>query len=295
MTNKRLKVTGVVWGLLVLGALDGVAKAEDNPPVLKQTATIVEICGSSEPCKNSATTPHLHKGLAGGHLTPGQTFKVNRKFFRRFLRFVDLTWVPFDEVQRPDLYVIHGDKNPLSFDSIHIDSSCKTLSGAQCAHIDDFPLAFGIRLLENTDKSITPHAFAYIPYRLLANDPTKGDRFVLGILHIPDNDKDCDYPDDPNEKRHCLLTRHLLAIWSAPDFSHDKMKKAIETEYRLFLNNYFDDYQMNGAFIEPKVKTAISLSIDVGVWPSIKTKGLIDFLFTFFLHNDIIHGDLDLD
>jgi hypothetical protein len=293
MKTMRTKWRGVMGVLLFGGASASVSYAADDPVVLKQTATIVERCDLSTTCKNPGTPPHAHKGLGDDNIEKGAQFHVRKKLFRRKFRYIDLKGVWFDEIQRPDLHLIHKDKALLSSDSIDL-SACPDPITLGCIKIKDFPYAFGIRLLENHDKSITPHAFIYVPARQESKTASpRGDSFVLSVLHIPDSDVDCGATHTIFEQRHCQLLRKAAAVWSSDETGPDDLRRKVEQQYRDFLDHLFDGYELRGNGIVPTTAPAGARPITTVNDPKRLTiKDLINFLLAIRLHNDIIHGKL---
>ena len=292
MRTNRSAGVGVVCAMLVGGALFSNANAADNPPLFKQRATI-DAVNESSICGGIAGKPHVHKGLDDSHVVPGQKFKVNRRFLQDYLRFIDLDGVSSDEIQKPDMYTIHEQKNPLPIEGFSFLPACADTNRMKCISIDDFPLSFGIRLLENDDTSITPHAYVYLPLHSNAGTPPqKGDEFCMGVLHIPDNPRDCNYINDSLFRKHCRLTWNLKEVWAAPNFTQAKFKAAIESEYQKLLKELFDDFGLCGDLIVPLELTKDCKNLPPGNWLNIKTARTTDLLFTMFLHNDIIHGKL---
>ena len=193
----------VVWAMFTFGANVGTAGAADTPAVLKQTATIAYWVETAD--------GHTHPGLKGAlDIGVQKHFKVNRKPFRKLVRFLDVKWSLFDRLQRPNLVMINELDYPLSSDSFEVTNPCTSQNLLDCIKIKNFPFAFGIYLLENSDSSITPHAFIYLPARLMESTPKeKGDEFWLLTLHIPDDIRDCEYPMSPVERSHCRVLRGL--------------------------------------------------------------------------------------
>jgi len=286
----------VVWAVLIFGALAGTAGAADTPPVLKQTATVEYWA--------DGTVGHEHPGLNGtkegivaaAKKSPKQ-FKVNKRLFQDLVRFIDVQGSASDRLQRPDLVMINETDHPLSSDSFEFTKPCLDPNLLKCIKIKNFPFAFGIHMVENADTSITPHAFIYVPVRSkYATPKALGDMFWLAILHIPDDNRDCEYPTNPAEKEHCRVLRDLSAIWFAGERDYAKLQGDVRDRYRKYLDAIFTGYCVPNPDIPsdptnpPCKKPLLAAEMPNGI--KIEIDAIIHLLFGMRNHNEIIHGSL---
>lgn len=294
MNTKRV-MTGVVWGLLALGAFHRMAYAQATPPVLKQTAT-VEKCEPPLICIGNSV--HLHKELSYFTLKGNQQFTINRKFPFRRTRFIDVKDDLFGAFQRPDMLLINGDQSPMAVETFQVlDSKCESRPWSECVKIRDFPLAFGIHDLENDPASPgekptrTAHAFIYIPIRFSSDGLAGlGDTFLLLVLHIPDTELECEAKETRLEREHCKLTVRLNGAWQKHKHSQRRMRYLIASEYRRLLDHLLDE----------SVGTFKVESLDRKIAPLLAAPEGSSFVFdpviltklVILLHNDIIHGTL---
>jgi len=292
---------GLVCGLLACGSLSSWARAQETPPVLDQTATVHK-CEKGKICLGE-NKDHVHKAVQESSLNDKQKFVIRRKFPGRSLRHIDVLDDWFDELQRPGLHLIHPGMSPLSVETFQFsDSTCASGKWNECLKFRDFPLAFGIYNLENplkpgeTKPTKSLHAFVYIPMRFnevgengaLAG---KGNYFVLMILHIPDKAKDCESLETRLEQLHCGLTVRLRDAWKSKEYSRARLRLLVASEYRWLLDHLLEDFA--GPFDVQKtnsknVRVATTKDVQsIAFDPDILSKVVI------FLHNDIIHGDLE--
>lgn len=222
--------------LLAFGAAISTAHAQDRPPVLGQTALVVCIHqGNRDPVCRPRTMgghQHSHSDFDKWKLKPGKSkFKINKRLLDRKKWFFDLSWTWFNEMQDPKLFVINPDKDPLSLKHLKPIPDAPDQSNPLIGlRIDDFIFVFGIHLLENSDKSKTPHALIYIPDNRENAGGGKGTHYSLNVFHIPDEDRDCRYEELPLFARHCLLLRKLARLW-AEETPDEAFVEAVQKAY----------------------------------------------------------------
>ena len=277
----------VVWVMIAIGAIAGTARAADTPPVLEQTA---EILGTFP---QDHAHPQLKNFMQYG---VGKKFKVNLKFLRRYLRFIDVNGDLIDGMQRPALSLINGEYYPFSEDSLYIEQQCRQDGNYVCLRVKDFPFAFGIANLKNPDPKDppSPHAVLYIPGRFDDKLPAQlGDSFIVGVFHIPNTDEGCESMDSPVLKRHCQLLRRLSVIWKSGTYSEGYFAVEVHREYRAFF-----DYLLENVCVDSATKQFSIAGMGMANAPgtSIPKMNFEEFVKAFqviFSHNEIAHGRLN--
>lgn len=264
MINRPSHVVQVL-ALVVGVAFVHCARAAD-PNVLDMEALIEEV---EEHCGDGAE--HCHQIKTKWDLTPGKsTFEVNSKWWKAGdVHYFDLVpWIPFNEMQDPDLHRINPGEKPFSKDDF-------SNLGGWPVRIDKALFLFGIHNLENADKTVSPHALIYIPYRIFESGQFKDYQFRLFVVHIPETAALCPTVGKIIEKMFCASLVKLQTAWLR-GVSADKLNEQARLEADELLKHLFD-----------------------GIGPPMSTNPNGDpvakVLFWIFgkpLHNGIIHGQL---
>ena len=288
--NTSMRNVTALFAIFLSGVCGSPAQAADEPRVLDQTALIVSALECKAPCKNPP--PHFHEAFKDWDITEGEsTFKIHRKLSHARPHFFDRPWNFWNKMQKPDLHLVNGDKYPLSLENFggadRFKAALMGQPGAEEAlvantawpiKIEPFLFAFTVHMLENTDKSITPHAILYVPLRWDLSLPKDlGDYYALLVFHIPDDDRDCSYEETKIGEKHCLLMRRLAAKWSSGSYSEDQLTEEARKEYQYFLDHLFDGF--------PSPADAAELK-------SLQVSQISQWIERILLHNGIIHGTL---